>query len=165
MLANEDTARYYTRWLRDADPEGYDELLLTTGDWVPPVTKARAPRVQKPPSSWALKYPRDAFCYARDTFKGRWLPGETVIAKSSSYAFLYARDVLGGRFPAGEPEIAKDSYYAHEYAEWLKEVDPAGCAKFVASDLYSAHQMDHGDWVPGEVAEAALVLARKRPLS
>ena len=131
----------------------------------------------RPPTETEITAPCAAYSYAHNTLHGRFPDGETALSGDSFYAFAYANYVLKGRFPAGEAAIAKDAYvsfqyavgvirdrfqigeaaiakdqrYATQYAAWLKVQDPEGYAEF---------QLEHGDWVPDKVAEAALEAAR-----
>jgi len=60
-----------------------------------------------------------AFRYAKNMSSkvaGRFLKGESLIAKYGGWALEYATSVIGGRFPEGEKEIAKDPFFAYEYA-------------------------------------------------
>ena len=127
-----------------------------------------------------LKDPGTAYQYAAHVIRGRWPEGEPVIAKDASNSYSYAKMVIRGRWPEGEAAMAQDPSFAYWYADdvlngrfqagessmrtctngiWRKTYlrmlqlkDPEGYAEF---------QLEYGDWVPEDVAEAALVLARK----
>ncbi len=82
----------------------------------------------------ALRIPEEAYKYARDVIKGRWLEGEAVIASDPRYAFAYAITVIKGRFPEGEEAIAGNPRYAYHYAiNVIKGRWPEG-EKAIASD-------------------------------
>lgn len=58
-----------------------------------------------------------AYKYAANVVKGRWLEGEPIIAKDAYISIFYAKNVIGGRFLEGEKAIAKNGQYAYFYAE------------------------------------------------
>jgi hypothetical protein len=60
---------------------------------------------------------RDAYRYARDVIKGRFLEGEPLIATDLNYSYRYARNILKGRWVEGEPIIATDPVWAYYYAK------------------------------------------------
>jgi hypothetical protein len=40
---------------------------------------------------------KDAYYYARNVIKGRWLEGEPIIATDFMWAYWYACDIIKGR--------------------------------------------------------------------
>lgn len=93
-----------------------------------------------------------AYHYALDVLLGPFPKGEPAMATDSDVAECYARRVLKGRFPAGEAAIMAEPRDLRMYKRMLDEDDPEGLAEF---------DLEHGDWVPDKVAEAALAQARK----
>ena len=133
IATDPDCKSWYARSLRGHDPAGYEEFQLEHGDWVPDkVAEAATSRDKE----------------ATGNFRQ---PDEQDVTDPYS-AFFYAYYVINGRFPAGEAAIASSKRYAAEYSTWLKKKDPEG---------YEAFHLEHGDWAPGVVAEAALAKARK----
>ena len=130
----------------------------------------------RPPNSWELDTPLFAQQYAEQILRARWPEKEALIASQAPSAFYYAEQVIKGRWPEGEPEIATDADFASRYAaltkkrfklgepaimgdprelDYYRDVlavnDPEGLAEF---------ELEHGDWAPDTVAEAALDKAR-----
>ena len=102
-----------------------------------------------------LKSPHWAMAYAIDVIKGRWPEAEPTIASSIYDAREYAIQALRGRFELGEPKIMTQEFHGDDgpsrYVDMLKRSDPEG---------YEAFTLEHGDWAPDKVAEAALLKAR-----
>lgn len=68
-----------------------------------------------------------AYRYSFKTIKGRWLPGEKVIAKDREYAYAYADEIVHGKWEIGEPAISKSVWESFSYAMHVaKEKFPAG---------------------------------------
>lgn len=63
-----------------------------------------------------IKNPGAAYWYAKNTLKGRFIPGEDVISKSPIWSFHYAHKVLKGRFELGEEAISKSARMSYWYA-------------------------------------------------
>lgn len=73
----------------------------------------------RPPTNRELTDPEWAYTYARDVIKGRWLEGESTIAKDPVMAYYYAINAIKDRFPEGEAAIAKDPLWAYHYAYFV----------------------------------------------
>ena len=187
ILTDPDAIDLYTKMLRRLDPEGYAEFQLEHGDWTPnkveedgfssALREPDRPETPRPPTEQELADPAYAFEYAMDEVQGPFPDGEAIIATSPMWSYYYAKDVLWGPFPLGEKAIAQNGEYAYfyaldvlkarfpagdaiiantpqrapHYAAWLKRNDPEG---------YEEFQLEHGDWAPKAVAEAALAKAR-----
>jgi len=63
----------------------------------------------------ALSSPENAYHYAREVIKGRWVEGEHVIAQDAQWSYNYSRDI-NDRFVKGEPVIAQSPHWAYYYA-------------------------------------------------
>ncbi len=77
----------------------------------------------------ALLLPGSAYMYAVDVAKGRWEPGETVIAKDAYWAFAYAINVLKCKnIPQViEKSICEDGFWSKKYYQAMeKEVQKNG---------------------------------------
>jgi hypothetical protein len=59
---------------------------------------------------------KNAYLYARDVIKGRWVEGEPIIATDPGWAYMYARYIIKARFPEGEKAIANHPEYVYWYA-------------------------------------------------
>ena len=57
-----------------------------------------------------------AYAYARHVLKGRFVEGESIIARSAAQSYAYARYVLEGRFIEGERAILTDINCTYMYA-------------------------------------------------
>ena len=68
------------------------------------------------PLTNSIQTAEDAYLYARDVIKGRFLEGEAIIATDPEYAYYYACDGIKGRWLDGELQILF-SEYAIKYAE------------------------------------------------
>lgn len=89
--------------------------------------------------------PKDAFYYARDVIKGRWVEAEEYIKWDPKWAFYYALDVIGDRWVEAEECIMRDSKCAYKYAynvlkdRWVEGEEfikrNPGCAYWYASDI------------------------------
>lgn len=62
--------------------------------------------------------PLNAFIYARDTVRGRWLEGESIILTNPHLTCEYARDVIKGRWKDAEL-IISDAHAAWYDAEHI----------------------------------------------
>ena len=61
------------------------------------------------------KSPREAYLYALDEIKGRWLEAEPYIMKDTFYALCYSGNVMRERWPDAEPIIMTDSTWWEYY--------------------------------------------------
>jgi hypothetical protein len=65
---------------------------------------------------------RDAFFYAQEVIKGRWLEGEPAIMADAHWACVYAIEIIQGRWPEAEKYIIAHPNTAFNYAhKILKE--------------------------------------------
>lgn len=106
----------------------------------------------RPPTSAELNDPESALDYAEHVLGAKFPDGEEAIARDSWTASYYAKYILKGRFPEGEKAIFTSWNRGDDYTKFLQLNDPEG---------YAEYQLEHGDWAPDKVAEAALVLARR----
>ena len=85
-----------------------------------------------------------AYYYALDIIKGRWIEAEPALMKEPYYAYIYAKYIIKGRWPEAEPYIKTDQYFAYQYARtilkkrWL-EVEPYIMTCEMSRDWYCEH--------------------------
>jgi hypothetical protein len=63
-----------------------------------------------------IKYPMDAYLYASEIIKGRWIEGEHIIKTDPNYSYDYAKNIIKGRWIEGEDMIKTDPHCAYQYA-------------------------------------------------
>jgi len=148
-----------------------DEFEMETGFWVDDITSAVKPHInliiksrrdeilsrQTAVINSSMNSPSDAYIYAETVIRGRWPPGEALIATDGASAVKYAK-LIKDRFPPGESTIASDAGLAARYAvDVIRGRWPPG-EKAIATTAEASYQYAgfalEERWPPGEKAIA-----------